>query len=400
METLTPPPTIIVSYHLSFKDLHAPHKVTFRHRSGIVSYAILRAPPKKVVAISDPKQRLPILLNLHGAGLEADSHQVRHMLDPLPDLRAFVLFPTGVTPWSGDDWHDWGFADVEAAIASVSAWTQQVDWEGPQADPERWFVSGHSNGGQGTLYALTHYPDKIIGAAPVSGYTSIQNYVPYQSWIEADSRVTHNVQSSLHSFRHELLVENFKGIPVMMQHGGDDENVPTFHSRRLYQLTSQTGQHEAQSYVEMAGKGHWYDGVMTTPPLKAFYNYCLAGEARRAELPRQFQIVVADPADMGPRGGLKVDQLLTPDQLGKLNVTWDIASRTIHLDTSNVRRLHFLLDSPLAKAPFELFIDGKEVQGRQPVKSDPKVQESVSWLVSEDDSWKVSSFCFRRHASH
>lgn len=51
-----------------------------------------------------PKQSLPILLNLHGAGLEADSHQVRHMLDPVPDLHAWVLYPTGGNPWSADDW--------------------------------------------------------------------------------------------------------------------------------------------------------------------------------------------------------------------------------------------------------------------------------------------------------
>lgn len=52
-----------------------------------------------------PRSRaLPILLNLHGAGLEADSQRVRHMLDTVPDLRAWVLFPSGVTPWSADDW--------------------------------------------------------------------------------------------------------------------------------------------------------------------------------------------------------------------------------------------------------------------------------------------------------
>lgn len=28
--------------------------------------------------------------------------------------------------------------------------------------------------GQGVWYALTHYPDKIIGGAPVSAYSSIQ----------------------------------------------------------------------------------------------------------------------------------------------------------------------------------------------------------------------------------
>lgn len=93
----------VISCPLSAKDVHAPHRITFLHPSNTVSYAILRAPSKKVSEIT-AEQHLPILLNLHGAGLEADSHQVRHMLDSLPDLRAWVLFPTGGTPWSGDDW--------------------------------------------------------------------------------------------------------------------------------------------------------------------------------------------------------------------------------------------------------------------------------------------------------
>ncbi len=90
---------------LRVRSIHSPHKFTFLHPSGIVSYAILRPPPSK--AISEIRQsRLPILLNLHGAGLEADSDQVRHMLDPVPDLHAWILFPTGVTPWSSDDWRE------------------------------------------------------------------------------------------------------------------------------------------------------------------------------------------------------------------------------------------------------------------------------------------------------
>ena len=77
---------------------HSPHKITFIHPGGIVSYAILTAPSKKAISGLSPKKRLPILLNLHGAGLEADSHQVRHMLDSVTDLPAWAIFPTGVTP--------------------------------------------------------------------------------------------------------------------------------------------------------------------------------------------------------------------------------------------------------------------------------------------------------------
>ena len=84
-----------------------PHKITFLHPGSIASYAILRPPPLVSSLHTSPGvEKLPILLNLHGAGLEADSYQVRHMLDSVPDIPAWVLFPTGVTPWSGDDWRE------------------------------------------------------------------------------------------------------------------------------------------------------------------------------------------------------------------------------------------------------------------------------------------------------
>ena len=80
-----------------------PHRMTFLHPSGVVSYAILRC-PNLISPESSAIEKLPVLLNLHGAGLEADSDQVRHMLDPVTDIRAWTLFPTGGSLWSGDDW--------------------------------------------------------------------------------------------------------------------------------------------------------------------------------------------------------------------------------------------------------------------------------------------------------
>ena len=92
------------SHTFSKCSIYDPHKVTFLHPGGIVSYAILRAPSPTISRGLHCDQALPVFLSLHGAGLEADSPQVRHTLDSVPDLRGWVLFPTGVTPWSGDDW--------------------------------------------------------------------------------------------------------------------------------------------------------------------------------------------------------------------------------------------------------------------------------------------------------
>lgn len=73
------------------------------------------------------------------------------------------------------DSDNWGFADVEAAVNSIPQWIENVGWQGPGVDVDRWIVMGHSNGGQGTWYSLTHHPDKILAAAPLSGYASIQS---------------------------------------------------------------------------------------------------------------------------------------------------------------------------------------------------------------------------------
>ena len=95
--------SMVVSSVIKMKTFNEAHKMTFLHPSGIVSYVILKCPMLKTPNKSH-NDSLPVLLNLHGAGLEADSDQVRHMLDGVDDIRAWTLYPTGVTPWSGDDW--------------------------------------------------------------------------------------------------------------------------------------------------------------------------------------------------------------------------------------------------------------------------------------------------------
>jgi len=128
-----------VDHAFAKRDVHSPHKFTFLHPSGIVSYAILRAPSRKVCSKAGNKQDFPVLLNLHGAGLEADSHQVRHMLDAVPDLPSWILFSAGVTPWSADDWrkyHDLDYLVVALTVdriyGGLPTWKRvlQLSWTG------------------------------------------------------------------------------------------------------------------------------------------------------------------------------------------------------------------------------------------------------------------------------
>lgn len=321
-----------VNQQLKHVSLYTPHKITFMDRGGIVSYSMLR-PPAKNATCHHKQTKLPVLLVLHGAGLEADNPMVTGALDSVSDLCAWTVFPTGVTPWSGDDWHNWGFANVEAAIDAIPAWIYYSNWSGPSIDINRWIVSGHSNGGQGAWYAATHRPDKVLAAIPVSSYSSIQKYVPYELWQPADPRRTAIVAASLNSYRHEMLMANARGIPIQLQHGELDDNVPAYHSRFLAQQLQLAGANS--SYSEVPGQNHWWDGVMTTPELIDFYR----AEAKSKEkLPRdlyEFSIVVGDPGDMGSKSGIRVTQLEDPGQYGRVHV------RGHTLKTSNVLSIEF-----------------------------------------------------------
>ncbi|KAF2146112.1 uncharacterized protein K452DRAFT_106041 [Aplosporella prunicola CBS 121167] len=338
------------------KSIYEPHKITFKHPGGIISYAMLRPPSK--AATCKGMTSAPILLFLHGAGLDAASDMVAHTMDPLPDLCAWTLFPTGVTNWSGDDWHSWGFADVEAAISSIEDWTTRTSWQGIGVDSSRWLVSGHSNGGQGAWYTMTHRPDKIIAAAPVSGYASIERYVPYEFWRPMDPRRQSILRASINSYRHELLVENCQGIPIFQQHGSADDNVPAYHSRLMNQLLLHVG--TGADYVELPGEGHYFDGIMTTEPLSKFYErYVPVGNPTSLAL-RRFAIVVANPGDMSSKGGITVTQLETPGQYGRMDVSIDPLDEETciySIGTSNI--LSFML-KPRSCTKMHVIIDGKE----------------------------------------
>lgn len=356
-----------------------PHKITFLNPGGMVSYAILRPPSSTTACPAGPDNALPILLQLHGAGVDADSDIMRHSFDPIPNLCAWGLYPTGSTTWSGDDWHTWGLADVEAAIASLPVWLDLVGWKGPGIDIERWFVVGHSNGGQGTWYTLTHRPDNAIAAAPISGYSSIQNYVPYHFWSPMDPAVHAILETSLGNFKHEQLLANAQGIPIVQQHGGADDNVPVYHSRLMKQLLDQAGSHP--SYFEIEGKNHWFDGIMTTEPLKAFYEQLLGVAKKTMTPPGRFDFVVANPAAMGPKHGLSVLHLYRQGQLGRVEVSFDSERPTCTIKTTNVLSLRL---PAIYTRTHDIIIDGQEILLAA-------INDGVDLWLTPAGSWKVSA---------
>lgn len=210
----------------------------------------------------------------------------------------------------------------------------------------------------------------------------IAAYVPYSFWHEAQPRVTSIIQSSLSDYQHELLLQNGCGIPVHQQHGSLDDNVPPSHSRRLSQLLVQIGC--PSKYVELPGKRHYFQGVMTTQTLLSFYSRILEGKAAEQSTPTSFETVVANPASTGSKGEIVVDQLVSPGLLGRVKAEYTANARTWRLQTLNVQRLHLAPEAIKEWVRTKISIDNTSIQLRGDVPL------SSQWLVHlNNGSWKV-----------
>ena len=177
-------------------------------------------------------------------------------------------------------------------------------------------------------------------------------------WTETEPQVQQCLNNALIDSRHEVMIKNFAGIPILQQHGSADDNVPVFHARRMQQLIATENGANKVAYNECEGKGHWYDGVLSTEALRKFYHN-VASSVEAPELPSHFKIIVPNPATMGSRAGLKIDMLLSPQRSGTLEVDRTRFVGRWTLCTSNISRFHFL-DPPVTRnLPLVVSIDGQ-----------------------------------------
>lgn len=78
--------------------------MVFKQRNGSTSYAIIQPPRLSETKLSEQNLQIPVLIVLHGAGVEAESLQTREMLHSMGAIRAWVIVPSGGSQWGADDW--------------------------------------------------------------------------------------------------------------------------------------------------------------------------------------------------------------------------------------------------------------------------------------------------------
>lgn len=216
--------------------------------------------------------------------------------------------------------------------------------------------------------------------------------MPFNLWQNAEASLAAVLEAARSNFKHELLTTNFVGIPILQQHGAEDDNVPAYHSRLMHQLIWEHGQ--LTQYHEILGAGHWFDGVLTTAPLQEFYNSHVRRSSSR-ELLKHFSITFPSSADMGSKGGILVDQLWSPDRFGRIDVDCDLKSRLWRLKTRNVRRFHITVGRVQCFHPKKIIVDGSELPFTASFDETNLTWYTQdltrNWTVSQNGDWRSLS---------
>ena len=192
------------------------------HRHPVFSSSVLIPP------LLDPERSAGsnhVLLALHGAGVDFRSPMWTTAIRRQD--RAWIVYPSGLSYW-GYDWHGPSAADAIAAFDALVSRESGVSHQP--------VIIGHSNGGQGTVHVAQHYPDWVLGAIPVAQYLTSSTYVPLSGAHGEhyeDPALSAILRTSTANGDNDLFLSNLTEMKVRIFHGGDDENVPVWQSRKL-----------------------------------------------------------------------------------------------------------------------------------------------------------------------
>jgi pimeloyl-ACP methyl ester carboxylesterase len=202
-----------------------PHLVLRQtHRFPTLADSILLPP---IIGLDQRDSTRP-LLALHGAGVQVDSAFWTSALKRRE--RNWVVLARGLTPW-GYDWHGPSALD---ALAALNTLRQRELGVAPTA-----VVIGHSNGGQGALHLGAHFPDVFGGTIPVAAYLTSATYVPTvlsHGMHFAEPTLRGILSASLAGGDNDFFLGNLASRHTRIFHGGDDENVPVWNSRKVFDI--------------------------------------------------------------------------------------------------------------------------------------------------------------------
>jgi hypothetical protein len=258
---------------------------------------------------------VPVVVYLSGGGGVAVAG-AQTAESPLADTGYLAVYPH-----AGGMWWDDRSRDVVRALLDEILATFPVD-------TNRVYLGGASNGGTGTLFYATRWPDRFAALIPTEAATVGPEQFP-------------------------VFLSSLGGLPILLQHGKDDRVIPVEAGMANRDLISKGPRTAPFEFVLLENRGHditiatdagrslkFIEGRTRDPLPRAF-----VFETTNLLVPRRYWVELADK-----RGGTaRIDARWTPEG-------------GIDLATRNVRRLRLLLrrDMLPADGPLVVRLNGAE----------------------------------------
>lgn len=279
----------------------------------------------------------------------------RHPLDPMPNLEAFVVAPSG---HGNTMYRDLGEDDVMRVIA----WAESAY----PIDQDRVTITGPSMGGIGSAGVPLHHPDVFAAAAPLCGYQSyfVRRDVlgrPIRPWEKVLAEEKSNVEWATNGER----------LPLWIVHGTLDQ--PEANSGVLIKRYEELKYSIVHDHPEL-GHNVWqttYEGLKGADWLLQF---------RRDRHPSRIHFRTVRLRD-GDDAWLHVDELAAPDAWAEVDAR--VRSRTrIDVEVKGAGAFHLDRDDRLVDRHRELTV---MVNGTRVVFA---ADDPLS-LHAEGDGWKA-----------
>ncbi|MFB0551877.1 MAG: discoidin domain-containing protein, partial [Phycisphaerae bacterium] len=286
-----------------------------------------------------------IFFHLHGANAEA----IGVAGDFAPMKEAHVVCPTNRRP-VGFLWDDWGCIDFTEAVAHARA--NLVN------DTSRSWLTGHSMGGHGTWLLGARFPEEFAAIAPTAGY--VRDFAPSR----ANSAEDHAEDMLLRAGRANYVLsikENYLRQGIYVLHGEADEDVAVSYAREMFKQLAAISHPDFQ-YYERPGSPHWWSTAHDWPPKLQFLFRHVLPESKDIT---RIRFRTWAPQVSHRSAWVRILQQEKPFEVSSVDVSMDVAKRTITGTTSNVTTLELVppiaLPAVGATADITITLDGQSV---------------------------------------
>jgi pimeloyl-ACP methyl ester carboxylesterase len=296
----------------------------------------------------DPTRAYPLILSLHGAGVEAWGQANAYRQKDW----AFVVAATNRRPF-GFDWQDWGRLDAMEVLDTALARFP--------IDRNRVLLTGHSMGGHGTWHVGLTHPDRFAAAAPEAGWPSHPLYVPWflqRSAIFAQPGQLAVRDMALRPDNAPAMLENSLNLPLFILHGGDDDNVPTIHGRNFAEWLRELGCRF--KYKEVPGQPHWWSYLDGTSCLDDSDLMSFLRSQKREPGPRHVRFRTADLGTSHRAYWCDIERVAGVGQDAEIEA-WALDT-LVKVRTANVAQFSLeLLGQPFFSGRVGFVVDGQRV---------------------------------------